>query len=194
MNPSTIMEWDELNLLRASVPELLSAYRKAKDRGYVDRWCDYMDFVLCLVYAYGWKDAEEIVGIVPFKDGLDDKAVNLEIKGETFRDRVKANLENPPASGDPTEEILRIIDTEAHRDYNTGVYDAAKKSGVPNLRKRWNTMMDDRVRDQHFYLEGMEVGIDDLFYTYTGDSALYPGGFGVPELDINCRCVVSIVR
>ena len=194
MNPSTIMEWDELNLLRASVPELLSAYRKAKDRGYVDRWCDYMDFVLCLIYGYGWKDAEEIVGIVPFKDGLDDKAVNLVIKGETFRDRVKANLENPPASGDPTEEILRIIDTEAHRDYNTGVYDAAKQSNVHGLKKQWWTMADGRVRETHDYIHGMVVGLDDRFYTFDGDSALHPGDFELPENNINCRCWITLAR
>ena len=85
MNESTLFEWDELNLLRESVPQLMEDYRKKKDRAVADRWCDYMEFVLCLVYAYGWKDAEEIVGIVPFKDGLDDKCVNLDIKGETFR-------------------------------------------------------------------------------------------------------------
>ncbi len=87
----TIFEWDELNLLRESVPELLRSYQQ-KDRKAVRRWCDYMEFVLCLVYAYGWKDSEEIVGIVPFKDGLDDKAVNLDIDGETFGARIERQL------------------------------------------------------------------------------------------------------
>lgn len=92
------------------------------------------------------------------------------------------------------EEAIRLIDTESHRDYNTAVYDAAKKSGIPNLKKKWNTMNDGKVRDEHFYMEGMKVGIDDFFYTYTGDATLYPGGFGVPELDVNCRCWVTIER
>ena len=188
---NSIMEWDELNLLRASVSEMIREYRKTGNREHLMRWCDYMEYVLCLVYAYGWQDAEEIVGIVPFKDGLDDKAVNLDIKGETFRERVAKQLDE---RFDPTEEILRIIDTEAHRDYNTGVYDAGKKSNTPNLKKRWNTRLDDKVRDAHAYLEGVTVGMDDEFYTYTGDSALYPGGFGVPDLDINCRCTISLVK
>ena len=186
---SVILDWDELNLLRSSAVDLIREYRVSHDKRKVDHWCDYMEFVLCLVYAYGWKDAEEIVGIVPMKDGLDDKCVNLEIKEETFRDRVQEQLDKNSLEG-----ILRIIDTEAHRDYNTAVYDAGKESGVPDLKKRWETMMDDRVRDPHFYLQGVTVGMDDLFYTYTGDSALYPGGFGVPELDINCRCSISLVR
>lgn len=185
---SRVMEWDELNLLRTSIPDLLTAW-KSQNRKAVDRWCDYMEFVLCLVYAYGWKDAEEIVGIVPYKDGLDDKAVNLDIDGETFRDRIERQL----AEGSP-DGILRIIDTESHRDYNTAVYDAGKASGISGLKKRWNTRMDDKVRDAHAYMEGMTVGMDDLFYTYSGESAMFPGGFGVPELDCNCRCAVSLVR
>ena len=185
---SRVMEWDELNLLRTSIPDLLTAW-KSQNRKAVDRWCDYMEFVLCLIYAYGWKDAEEIVGIVPFRDGLDDKAVNLEIDGETYRDRILRQLEEGSADG-----ILRIIDTEAHRDYNTGVYDAGKSCGVSGIKKQWQTMKDERVRDPHSYLQGVKVGLDDLFYTYTGDAALFPGGFGVPELDINCRCWVVLSK
>ena len=185
---SDVMNWDELNLLRSSAVDMLRDYRRTKDKEIVRRWCDYMEFVLCLVYAYGWKDAEEIVGIVPFKDGLDDKCVNLEIKEETFRDRIdeQVNL-------DSLEGILRIIDTEAHRDYNTAVYDAGKASGKRGLMKRWGTMMDDKVRDTHSYLEGTIVGIDDLFYTYDGDSAYAPGGFGKAENNVNCRCSISLV-
>ena len=185
----TLMEWDELHLLKESVPEMMAEYRKNRDRSVVDRWCDYMEFVLCLVYAYGWKDAEEIVGIVPKPDGLDDKCVNLDIDGETFRDRILQQLEDDSQDG-----ILRIIDTEAHRDYNTGVFDAGNESGEDGLMKEWRTRLDDKVRDAHAYLEGVKVGLNDRFYTYDGSSALYPGGFGVPELDINCRCSIALTR
>ena len=184
---SEVMNWDELNLLRSSAIDLIRDYRKSHDKKAVKRWCDYMEFVLCLVYAYGWKDAEKIVGIVPFKDGLDDKCVNLEIREETFKDRIQEQLD-----ADSLDGILRIIDTEAHRDYNTAVYDAGKESGVSGLKKQWVTMMDDRVRDQHQYLEGMVVGIDDLFYTYDGDSAYAPGGFEKPENNVNCRCLLTL--
>ena len=187
MNNST-MNWDELTLLRASAVDLIREYTQTKDRKKLDRWCDYMEFVLCLVYAYGWKDAEEIVGIVPFKDGLDDKVVNLEIKGETFRDRILVQVEDGSLAG-----VLRIIDTEAHRDYNTGVYDAGKASGV-SVRKKWATMNDDLVRDTHSYLEGMEVGLDDRFYTFDGDSARFPGDFDLPENNVNCRCGIILVQ
>ena len=178
---SNIMQWDELNFLRQIATTFFSQKQKKKD---IDHFCDYLEFVLCLVYAYGWKDAEEIVGIVPFVDGFDDKAVNLEIGGKTFRDRITEDT--------TPDEILRLIDTEAHRGYNTGVYDAAATSGKTGIRKRWNTMKDDRVRDPHSYMEGMTVGLKDRFYTYTGDSTLFPGGFGVPDLDIGCRCWITL--
>ena len=93
MNDTMVMKWDELTILRSSASDILAEYRKSHDRKAVDRWCDYMEFVLCLIYDYGWKDAEQIVGIVPFKDGLDDKCVNLEIKGETFRERIREQLD-----------------------------------------------------------------------------------------------------
>lgn len=180
---SNIFHWDELEIIRTDAVRL---FTQKPDRKKVEEFCDYLEFVLCLVYVYGWRDAEEIVGVVPFKDNSDDKTVNLEIDGKTFRERITE--ESTP------DEILRIIDTEAHRDYNTGVYDCAEESGIPGLRKKWFTMNDDRVRDQHRFLEGMEVGIDDLFYTPDGDSALYPGGFFLAENNVNCRCGIALVR
>ena len=182
-----LFEWDELNLIREEARNVMALHKqKRKER--FEQFCDYLEFVLCLVYAYGWKDAEEIVGIVPFKDGLDDKTVNLEIENKTFRDRVEEQFDGGDVYG-----LLRIIDTEAHRDYNAAVYQAGIDSGRTGLRKKWVTRMDDRVRDSHSYMEGQTVGINDLFYTYTGASAMYPGGFGEPEEDCNCRCAISLV-
>lgn len=181
---SNVFRWDELEIIRRDA-EILFNGKEKPDRKQVEEFCDYLEFVLCLIYAYGWHDAEEVVGVVPFKDGRDTETVNAEIAGETFRDRVTVDRSY--------EEILRIIDTESHRDYNTGVYEAAKDSGVA-VMKLWGTMLDDKVREQHRYLEGVEVGIDDLFYTEDGDSALYPGGFSDPMNNINCRCYVTLVR
>lgn len=183
--PSNVFNWDELNIIREDARILFGRQQKPSKKE-IEDFCDYLEFVLCLVYAYGWHDAEEIVGIVPFKDGLDDKAVNLEIDHMTFRER----LMNKPYTA---EEAIRLIETESHRDYNTGVYDAAVKSGKTNVRKKWVTMMDGRVRDTHEYLEGMEVGINDRFYTYDGDSAMYPGGFALPQNNVNCRCGISLI-
>lgn len=180
--PSNVFRWDELEIIRKDA-EILFGGGQKPEKKQLEQWCDYLEYVLCLVYAYGWHDAEETVGIVPFPDGKDTETVNLEIEDKTFRERITEDSSY--------EEVLRIIDTEAHRDYNTGVYDAAKGSGA-NVRKMWNTMLDDKVRETHRYLEGIEIGIDDLFYSESGASALYPGGFGDPTEDIGCRCFVTL--
>ena len=180
--PSNVFRWDELEIIRKDA-EILFGGGQKPEKKQREQGCDYLEYVLCLVYAYGWHDAEEIVGIVPFPDGKDTETVNLEIEDKTFRERITEDSSY--------EEVLRIIDTEAHRDYNTGVFDAAKASGA-NVRKMWNTMLDDKVRETHRYLEGIEIGIDDLFYSESGASALYPGGFGDPTEDIGCRCFLTL--
>ena len=177
-----LFEWDELNLIRREARIL---WQKPPDRKKREEFCDWLEFVLCLIYGYGWQSTEMEIGIVSVEWNGDLETVNLEIAGQTFRDRI--------LNEDTVDEILRVIDTEAVRDYNAGAYNAAKASGKPNLHKKWYTMRDDRVRDSHQYLEGMVVGIDDLFYTEDGDSAMYPGGFSLPENNVNCRCSVGIV-
>lgn len=189
MARSNLFEWDELNIIREDAVRLVQEVRAMQSRPKkkaVEEFCDYLDFVLCLIYAYGWKDAEEIIGAVPMRSGLDDKAVNREIKGETFRERIQQQVDELSEDG-----VLRIIDTEAHRDYNTGVYDAAKESGK-QIRKRWGTMADGRVRETHDYLHGAVVDLDDRFYTYDGDSAMFPGDFSLPENNVNCRCWITL--
>ena len=183
-----LFEWDELNLIREEAERVMALPAEERQKKEVkEKFCDYLEFVLCLVYAYGWQDAEKVVGIVPWKDGLDDRCVNLEIADKTFRQRAEEWLDNGTVA-----DMLRLIDTESVRDYNTGVTDAGKASGTLGLKKRWNTMMDDRVRDTHSYLEGTVVGIDDRFYTFDGDSALSPGGFADPANNVACRCTLSL--
>ena len=71
---SNLFEWDELNLIREDAKRFIrEAKQKKPGRKAIDGFCDYLEFVLCLVYAYGWKDAEEMVGDLPMPEGLDDK-------------------------------------------------------------------------------------------------------------------------
>lgn len=186
---SRVYDWDELNLLREEAERFITAAKQEKPKKeQVDKFCDYMDFVLCLVYAYGWKDAEEVIGPIPMVEGLDDKAVNLKLDdGKDFRDRVREQIDELSVDG-----LLKIIDTEMHRDYNTGVYEAGVESHA-EVDKQWRTMQDEKVRDTHVYLESMIVGLNDRFYTFDGDSALYPGGFTKPENNIFCRCRITLI-
>ena len=52
-------------------------------------------------------------------------------------------------------------------------------------------MMLDTSRDTHIYLDGVDAPIDGEFYTFKGNSAMFPGQFGVAEEDCNCLCWVT---
>lgn len=94
-----------------------------------------------------------------------------------------------------------VMETDGHRIYNQAVIDAADQAvalfkeeygAFPNMRKVWHTMMDEKVRMTHDYLEGMAVGLRDEFYTFDGDHAAAPGGFGKAENNVNCRCWITL--
>lgn len=119
-----------------------------------------------------------------------DAAVNKVIAGQTWRERVWGYYE----SGGSLYDITRIAETDATRIYNQGAVDAVVANGATaGTMKRWRTMNDDRVRDTHDYLEGMVVPFGSEFWTYDGDHAEYPGGFTLPENNVNCRCVVEVI-
>lgn len=84
-------------------------------------------------------------------------------------------------------KILRVAETEGHRVLNQAMQTTAEKGGATT--KTWVTMEDDRVRDTHEYLQGMQAGINGRFVTYDGDSARFPGDFSLAENNCNCRCV-----
>ena len=153
------------------------------------------------LYMLGFTSAKEEVGQIadyakPFlPDDYDDakekltdeqqKVADMSIfrkfDNKDFTDRVREYAELGNAN-----EILRVVETDGNRVYNTGGVEGAKSVGATS--KTWRTMMDDRVRDTHDYLEGVTVGIDEKFFTYEGDSARYPGDFEAPQNSINCRC------
>lgn len=146
------------------------------------------DLLEWLVYAYtdGVQAAGEMLGaeIVPDIEKMYD-AVFAETAGETFQDRVESHIED----GDP-DKVLVVADTDFHRVFNTAIYDVALDLGAS--KKEWVTMADEKVRSTHSYLEGMAVGIDEPFYTYDGDYALFPGDFTLAENNVNCRCFLYI--
>ena len=96
-----------------------------------------------------------------------------------------------PGSEYRTDRDLKLYAT---RIYNQGAIDAVRANGASGVNKRWQTMMDDRVRDTHSYLQSMEVPFDEDFWTYDGDHAPAPGMFERPENNINCRCIVEVIR
>ena len=110
------------------------------------------------------------------------KIVDEKVAGKTWRQRVEDYF----ANGGSVDDLVRIAETETHRDANTAALDTAKKAGAKT--KTWVTMLDDRVRDTHSPLEGVSAPIDGEFVTWDGDRAQAPGLFALPQNNINCRC------
>lgn len=113
--------------------------------------------------------------------------------GETQEETPKE--ETTGETGVPNvEAIKRVVETEYHRMYNTGAFDTATAFTLATgktVYKRWDTMLDEKVRDTHSYLEGDLQPLDRAFFTFDGDSAMFPGGFTLPQNNINCRCTLS---
>lgn len=108
--------------------------------------------------------------------------VDERIEGKTWRDRVMDYFE----SGGTEYDIRRIAETETHRDANAAAFETARQAGA--TLKTWHTMLDDRVRETHDYLEGVTAPMDGEFYSFKGGSTMYPGQWGIAEEDVNCRC------
>ncbi len=190
----TILPIDEINALEEKLKPHFEDDGKGKIKSKEDAE-DILDEMLdlfLLSYANGATATNTELGtsVMPSVDAV-DAAVYAPVAGETWRDRVMGYYE----TGGSMFDITRIAETDATRIYNKGAVDAVVANGLEgSTSKRWRTMQDDRVRDTHDYLEGMVVPFGSRFYTYDGDSADYPGGFSLPENNVNCRCVVEVIR
>lgn len=156
-----------------------------------ERVCGDLEGLLILAYREGFRDANgQLEGQEKPSDALMEAAVYAEIDRKNFEDRAREHL----ASGD-AGRLQTLAESEWHRVYHAGMQDAAtayqQRTGRGVL-KTWQTMLDDRVRDTHDYLESISVPFDAEFYTFDGDHAPAPGGFTRPENNVNCRCSLRL--
>ena len=148
---------------------------------------------MLLAYSFGCEDANEMLltEISPSYEEM-KASVYKKVAGENWVERINGYLSNGTI-----DDIIRVVETDTHRIYNEAVSDTgheAVNTGQVDgsaLRKTWGTMLDDRVRDTHQYLEGTTVPFDAEFYTFDGDHAFAPGGFEFPQNNVNCRCVLT---
>lgn len=192
-----LMPFDELNAFKSIVTEYktepLTLFEKEKKR---EEIFDLIEYILLESYYYGTVQAMNDLGLLD-KDPQDlidetkmEMTINVEVAGKTWRDRITEYLDDDNST---VEDFQRVAETDSTRIYNTAVVDGGKASGIQGVRKEWVTMMDDRVRDTHDYLQSMVVPLEDKFFTYDGDSAMAPGGFALPENNINCRCTLNLI-
>lgn len=87
------------------------------------------------------------------------------------------------------KQALRIARTEGGRVQSTvkqKAYEDAETMGI-KLEKQWMSTLDEKTRTSHQILDGQRAEIKEQF-EFEGYKADGPKLFGVPWLDINCRC------
>lgn len=180
---ASILPFDELNQFDEKIRQRFGDARLEDRREEEEDIIDELLDLFLLAYAMGNSVTRENLSS-SYEPSLDDVmgVVDAKVAGETWRERVEEYFSN----GGTGADIARIADTETHRIANTAALDTAKYAGAKS--KTWATMLDERVRSTHDYLEGMTVDIDDDFYTYDGDHASAPGLFELAENNVNCRC------
>lgn len=90
----------------------------------------------------------------------------------------------------PINRAKTIVRTEGHRIQQASTDDARKKAKAAgaDVVKQWDASLDGATRPLHRRLDGQIREIDEPFEA-SGKKAMYPGKFGDPAQDCNCRCV-----
>ena len=94
------------------------------------------------------------------------------------------------------DRSMLITRTEGHRVQNAATYQAQQdaKSRGADVVKQWDSTLDGKTRPTHRALDQQVREIDDPF-EMDSKTAMYPGDFGDPAEDCNCRCImVTIAR
>lgn len=94
------------------------------------------------------------------------------------------------SSGIPLKRAKTIVRTEGHRIQQQSADDArnAAKGQGCQVVKQWDAVLDGNTRTDHRVLDGQIREVGEPF-EIDGKKAEYPGAFGRPEEDCNCRCV-----
>ena len=137
--------------------------------------------LLIMAYIFGTNDVSRSLKeeISPNVDKMYD-SIGKAIAGETWKERIEKTSTK--------DEIKRIFVSESHRVFSDGQWDSAEGRAT---HKTWHTVEDEKVRDSHWYIDGLTVGLNDFFNTIDGDRALKPYGFDLAENNVNCRCFLE---
>ena len=90
----------------------------------------------------------------------------------------------------PLSRAKTVVYTEGHRVQQASNYDGQRKakSKGADVVKQWSSILDGNTRPTHRKLDGQIKEVEEPF-EMDGKKAMYPGEFGDPAEDCNCRCV-----
>jgi SPP1 gp7 family putative phage head morphogenesis protein len=128
----------------------------------------------------------------------------LGVDTKKLKQSIRSEITRGIASGMPHSEIARniaayaraplgraktIVRTEAHRIAQASALDAQKAAVSKGAKvvKQWMATLDGETRRNHRRLDGQIREVDEPF-EMDGMKPMYPGDFGDPAEDCNCRC------
>ena len=177
------LKFDELNNIVDEAISNVTPFNiqseESEDTEDKEETIDWILDVLILSYVFGYYDGNMYLKLDKEPDTAKmEEAIYTKIAGEDWTERIRNG-----------SDVATVLSTESMRVYNTALLDYGASEDV---YKTWHTMRDDVVRDTHFYLDGKTVPLQEEFYTYDNDHAMIPGGFILPENNVNCRCRISL--
>ena len=185
----TLAPYDELNVIREKLENERAKWdpMTKPDKALVQDTVDDLLYLLVLAYVFGKDQAcEDLYETVEVDEQKMQAAIYEKIEGEDWVDRVVKHMEHFDVG-----MVLNVAETEMTRDFNQGGMDSAaligKKTGR-SIKKTWNTMEDEKVRETHWPLESVKLDLGEKFNTFDGDSAIAPGKFSKASNNVNCRC------
>ena len=187
-----LLKLDEINLLAgllgedAASDEPTRTEREAKE--------EFFDILLDM-YGEGFAAAAYMLGETEngtagaiFPERLTEaqrrEITEKRYDGVSIGDKFTEHYENKDAAA-----MRDLVNSEAHRCYTLGSFDKTRLSGGVLI---WKTVGDEKVRDTHWFIDGMRVKAGYYFYTFDGDYARFPGDFTKAENNANCRCWLAV--
>lgn len=147
-------------------------------------------------YEVAWDETlSDHLALTPY-EAERDMSVYRYIGGKNFADRIQEYVTSFGIDLDEAvllSSLAVLIATDGHRVRSEAGQNAGEEleSVGYTVTKTWRTMGDKAVREAHTELEGVTLPITEYFEV-NGATALAPGMFGKPELDVNCRCILDI--
>ncbi len=152
-------------------------------------------------------DQKQVVDAIQHKTKLkqklyDELGVDIKKLQKTIAGEISRGISTGLGFGDiarnismqgriPLNRAMTIARTESHRIQCQATSDAqykAKEKGADVL-KQWNAALDGATRPNHRQLDGQIRELDEPFEV-AGMKAMFPGDFGDPAEDCNCRCAI----
>ena len=182
-----ILAFDEINAL------ILTSFSQSDSRNVrkrIRQVCDDLLSLLILAYTQGAEAAAGMLDpdLTPDTDKMYE-AIYAVIDGRNFETRAAEYVLTGDLSG-----LQRLSESEYHRVFNTAMADSAENYAAESgfaIEKTWHTLLDDKVRETHNYLEGRTAALSEEYYTFDGDHGRFPGDFTKAENNVNCRCYLT---